>query len=49
MKSDFTSELTIIRLIANSSNSLANENESFIVYSLVVIGFSSLSKNFASL
>ena len=48
MKSDFTSELTI-RLIANSSNSLANENESFIVYSLVVIGFSSLSKNFASL
>ena len=38
MKSDFISKLAIIILGSNSSTSLANENESLIVYSLVVIG-----------
>ena len=49
VKSDFTSKLAIIRLGSNSSISLANENEYFIAYSLVVIGFSNLSHNFANL
>ena len=38
MNSDFTLKLAIIRLGSNSSTSLANENECFIVYLLVVIG-----------
>ena len=49
MKSDFTSKLAMTRLESNSPTSLANEIESFIVYSLVVIGFSNLSLKFANL
>ena len=39
VKSDFTSNLAIIKLGSNSSTSLAIKNESFIVYPLVVIGY----------
>ena len=45
VKSDFTSKLAMIRLGSNYSISLANENDSFIVYSLVVIAFSNVSQN----
>ena len=38
----------ILELGSNSSTSLANDNESFIVYSLVVIVLSNLSQNFAN-
>ena len=49
LKSDFTSKLVLIIILgSNSSTSLANENEYFIVYSLAVIDFSNLSQNFAN-
>ena len=47
VKSDFTLNLTIIRLQSNSSISMTNENKPFLVYSLVLIGFSNLWQNFA--
>ena len=49
VKSDFKSKLAKARLGSNSSTSLANENESFIVYSLTIICLSNLSQNFANL
>ena len=48
MKSDFTSKIALASLGENSPTSLANENESFVVYSLVVIGLFNLSKSFAN-
>ena len=37
---DFTLNLAITRLGSNFSTSLTNENESFVIYSVVVIGLS---------
>ena len=49
VKSDFISKLTIKSEASNSKTSLANEKESFIVYSLFVSGLSNWSQNLASL
>ena len=49
VKSDFISKLAIVRQGSSSSTSITNENKCFIVYSLVVIGFSNLSRNFGNL
>ena len=49
MKSDFTSKLAIKSEALNSETSLANEKESFIVYSVSVSGLSNWSQNLASL
>ena len=40
VKIDFTLNLAIARLGSNFSTSLTNENESFVIYSVVVIGLS---------
>ena len=49
MKSNFISKLAIKSETPNSEISLANEKESFIVYSLFVSGLSNWSQNLASL
>ena len=49
VKSDFISKLAIKSEASNSKTSLANEKESFIVYSLFVSGLSNWSQNLASL
>ena len=49
MKSDFISKLAIKSEAVNSKISLANEKDSFIVYSLFVIGLSDWSQNLVSL
>ena len=49
MKSDVTSSDDMKRFESNSTTSLAKENESFTVYSLVVIGSMKGTRNFASL
>ena len=45
VNSGLISKLGITRLGSNYSTSLVNENEYFIVYSLLVIGLSNLSQN----
>ena len=49
MKSNFISKLAIKSETPNSEISLANEKESFIVYSLFLSGLSNWSQNLASL
>ena len=46
MKSDVTSSDDMKRFESNSTTSLAKENESFTVYSLVVIGWMKGTRNF---
>ena len=49
VKSDFISKLAITSEASNSKTSLANQKESFIVYSLFVSGLSNWSQNVAGL
>ena len=49
VKRDFISKLALTKLGSYSPPSSAKENESFIVYSLVVISLSILSQKFANL
>ena len=49
VKSDFIPILAVKGEVSNSKTSLANEKESFIVYSLLESGLSDWSQNLASL
>ena len=48
VKSDFISKFVVKSEATNSKTSLANEKESFIVYSIFVSSLSSWSQNLAS-